>query len=191
MCYYITATLPEKTDIESIRTILDKYNMAFSPINNNNVRSQLRPGELYFQATKDYCDCDTSLGILNKDTEYQKLLNSKKVKALRKKKWKESKIDEWIRKKLQNKPIHTKRSITEKEKDLDIKRWINFISEIITSNKISRIGIIKHWYRYGINNEEITLKKTVKLYTDKVKSDFLLNLEGDVLYEFFPQYKFK
>ncbi|MFX1328975.1 MAG: hypothetical protein ACFE91_12690 [Promethearchaeota archaeon] len=85
MCYYITTTLPENTNIESIRTILDKYNMDFSPINNNNVRSQLCPEELYFQATKDYCDCDKSLGLLNRDTEYRKLLNSKKVKTLRKK----------------------------------------------------------------------------------------------------------
>lgn len=64
MCFYITTTLPKDTDIESIRTILDRYNIAFSPINKSNLISQLRPGELYFRATKDYCDCDTSLGIL-------------------------------------------------------------------------------------------------------------------------------
>ena len=63
MCFYITTTLPKKTDIISIRTILDRYNMAFTPIENNFLKSQFRPGELYFRATKDYCDCDTSLGI--------------------------------------------------------------------------------------------------------------------------------
>jgi hypothetical protein len=86
MCFYITATLPENSDIESIRLILDKYKMAFSPINNIKLRSQLRPGELYFRATKDYCDCDTSLGILNREMKYRKLLKSKKVRNLRKKK---------------------------------------------------------------------------------------------------------
>ena len=190
MCYYITATLPENTDIQSIKTILDKYNMAFSPINNSNVNSQLRPGELYFQATRDYCDCDTSLGVLNRDAEYQKLLNSKKVRILRKKKWTESKINGWIRKKLENKPSHSKRSITEKERHLDIRRWIDFILEIINSNNVSRIGILKHWYKYGLNDEQITIKNTIKSYIDEIKPDFLLNLKEDILYEFFPRYIF-
>lgn len=55
-------------------------------LKNANVSYQLRPEELYFRATKDYCDCDTILGSLNRLNEYQTLLNSKKVKALRKKK---------------------------------------------------------------------------------------------------------
>ena len=149
------------------------------------------PGELYFRATKDYCDCDTSLGFLNREAEYQKLLNSKKVKTLKKKKWTESEIDEWIRLKLQNKPSHSKSSITQKERHLDIERWTNFILEIINSKKVSRIGILKHWYRYGLNDEEIILKRTVKSFIDEVKPELLLKLEEDVLYEFCSQYKFK
>jgi len=85
MCFYITATLPKNTSIESLKTLLDRYNMAFFPIKNNNVSPQFRLGELYFRATKDYCDCDTSLGILNRKREYQHLLNSKKVRTLKKK----------------------------------------------------------------------------------------------------------
>lgn len=183
-------TLPKNIDIESIRVILDKYNMIFSPISNNNLNSQLRPGELYFRATKDYCDCDTSLGILNRERDYQKLLNSKKVKTLKKKKWTESEIDEWIIKKLQKKPSHSKRFITENERQLDIKRWTNFIHDPIESNEISRIGILKHWYKYGLQNEDFTLKRTVKLHVDETTSEILLNLEEDVLYEFSPRYKF-
>ncbi len=186
MCFYITATLPKNTDIESIRSILDRYNMAFSPIINNNLSSQLRVGELYFRATKDYCDCDTSLGILNREREYQKLLNSKKIKVLRKKKWSESEIDEWIKKKLQKKPSHNKPSITENERQLDIERWKNFIYDLINSKEVFRIGLLKHWYKYGIQNEEFFVKKTVKLSKDEITSEILLNLEEDVLYEFFP-----
>ena len=112
------------------------------------------------------------------------------VKTLKKKKWTESEIDEWIRKKLQKKPSHSKRSITEKERQFDINRWVNFILEIINSNKATRIGILKHWYRYGLHDEEITIKRTVKSYIDEVKPEFLLELEEDVLYKFFPRYKF-
>jgi len=189
MCFYVTTTLPKDIEIESIRTILDRYNMAFSPINNINLSSQLRPGELYFRATKDYCDCDTSLGILNRESEYQMLLNSKKVKTLKKKKWTECEIDEWIRKKLQKKPSHSKRSITEKEQQLDVNRWINLIDDLINSKEVTRIGLLKHWYKYGLQNEDLT-KKNVKLHIDELTSDILLNMEEDVLYEFFPRYKF-
>ncbi|MFX1569538.1 MAG: hypothetical protein ACFFCV_14350 [Promethearchaeota archaeon] len=190
MCFYITTTLPESTDIESIRNIFDRYNMAFSLINNDNLTPQFRPGELYFRATKDFCDCDTSLGILNREQEYQELLNSKKVKNLRRKKWTEAEIDDWIKKKLQKKPPRIKQSITERDIQLDTERWINFIFDILNSKKVSRIGILKHWYNYGIQEEEINLKRTEKFYLDEIKSELLLNLEEDVLYEFFLRYEY-
>ena len=87
MCYYITATLPKNTFLENFRNLFYKHNMAFSPLTNTNVSAQLRPEELYFRATKDYCDCGTLLGSRNQMKSYQKLLKSKKVKTLRKKKW--------------------------------------------------------------------------------------------------------
>jgi hypothetical protein len=188
MCFYITSTLPKDTDIESIRPILNQYNMAYTPIKNNNLDKQLRPDELHFRATKDYCDCDSSLGFQNRDREYQELLNSKKVKTLRKKKWTEIEIDEWIKKKLKNKPPHTKRSITENERQLDVNRWIDFISEIINKKIVSRIGVLKHWYTHGLQNEEFNITKTVKLHLDELTSELLVNLAEDVLYVFLPRY---
>jgi hypothetical protein len=103
MCFYITATLPNNTDIQAIQNIFNQYDLTFAPIKNDIVQTQLRPEEFYFRVTKNYCDCDTALGSLNKFNEYQKLLNTKKVKSLRKKKWKEEQIDSWIKAKLDNK----------------------------------------------------------------------------------------
>ncbi|MFX1387445.1 MAG: hypothetical protein ACFE9M_09535 [Promethearchaeota archaeon] len=190
MCFYITTTLPESTNIESLRNIFDRYNMAFYLINNDNLTPQFRQGELYFRATKEYCDCDTSLGFLNRERDYQKLLNSKKVKTLRRKKFNEAEIDEWIRKKLQKKSPHIKKTITERERQLDIERWKNFILDVLNSKKVSHIGILKHWYKYGLQEEEIILKRTEKMNIDEIKIEFLLNLEEDVLYEFFPRYDY-
>ncbi len=186
MCFYITATLPNNTDIESVRDILNKYNMAFSSINNSILNSQLRSGELYFHATKDYCDCGTFLGFLNQDREYQQLLNSKKVKTLRKKKWNQSQIDVWIKDKLKKKPPHGKKSITENERQLDVERWSNFIQEILKT--VKRIGILKHWYSGSLENEDISIKRTERISLKDLTTDYLLNMEEDVLYEFFPQY---
>ena len=186
MCFYITATLPKETDIESVRDILNRYNMGFSPIDNSTFISQLRSGELLFRATKDYCDCDTSLGFLNQGRAYQELLNSKKVKTLRKKKWTESQIDEWIKEKLQKKSPHTKRSITENERQMDAERWSNFIHDILKT--VKRIGVLKHWYSGSLENEAVSIKRTERINLQDLNTSFLLNLEEDVLFEFFPQF---
>jgi len=66
MCYYITATLPKETNMERLKPLFEEFNMSFTPINNIYIEPQLRPGELYFRATKIYCDCDTVLGSRNR-----------------------------------------------------------------------------------------------------------------------------
>ncbi len=107
MCFYITATLPKGTKIVSLRKILDTYKMEFSKIHNPFIESQLRPNELCFRATKDYCDCDTVLGSLNRLQDFQTLNNSKKVKTLKKKNWSEEDINKWIDQKLKTKSKKT------------------------------------------------------------------------------------
>ncbi|KKL57919.1 hypothetical protein LCGC14_1646340 [marine sediment metagenome] len=86
MCFYITATLPKKTSLENLSSIINKYKMDFTEIQNKKIKSQLRSEELYLRATRGHCNCDSILGSLNPQQEYQKLYNSKKVKTLKKKK---------------------------------------------------------------------------------------------------------
>ena len=190
MCFYITATLPKNTVLEDFRNVFNKYNMAFSPLKNANVSSQLRPEELYLQATKDYCDCGTILGSYNQLKSYEKLLNSKKVKTLRKKKWTEEEIDKWIKEKLNRKePSPHRKKLTPLEEELEINRWLDLLHGLLDSKKVSRVGLLKHWYTGGLHDEEIHIKRTEKAKLTAITSDFLLNLEEDVLYEFFPSYK--
>lgn len=191
MCFYITATLPKDVDLEQFKDIFNEYNMAFNPIENDNIQSQLRTGELYFRATKDYCDCDTILGSLNKLQKYQNLLNSQKVRTLKKKKWTDEEIDKWIKEKLQKEASSTiGKKVTPMEIDEKIKRWLDFVRSLLDDKKASRIGLLKHWYDKGLQTEEITLTRTEKINIDKISPEFLLNLEEDVLYEFFPTYSF-
>ena len=191
MCFYITATLPKDVDLEQLKDTFNEYNMAFNPIKNNNIQSQLRTGELYFRATKDYCDCGTVLGSSNNLQEYQNLLNSQKVRTLKKKKWTDEEIDKWIKEKLQKKGTSTiGKKLTPMEIDEKIKRWLDFLRSLLDNKKASRIGLLKHWYDKGLQTEEITLTRTEKINIDKITSEFLLNLEEDVLYEFFPTYSF-
>ena len=191
MCFYITATLPKDVDLEELKAIFNEYNMAFNPIENDNIQSQLRTGELYFRATKDYCDCGTVLGSLNNLQEYQNLLKSQKVRTLKNKKWTDEEIDKWIKEKLHKEGSSTiGKKLTPMEIDEKIKRWLDFLRSLLDNKKASRIGLLKHWYDKGLQTEEITLTRTEKINIDKITPEFLLNLEEDVLYEFFPTYSF-
>ncbi|MFW9874194.1 MAG: hypothetical protein ACFFG0_13895 [Candidatus Thorarchaeota archaeon] len=190
MCFYITATLPKETKIDDFRDILDKYNMEFSKIHNPAVESQLRLDELYFRATKDYCDCDTPLGALNKLQDFQNLYNLKKVKTLRKKNWSEEEINKWIDQKLKNKSKKTGKKLSSMEIKERTNRWISFLHDLLDNKIVLRIGVLKHWYNRGLEEEKINIKKTKKISINEITSDYLLTLEEDVLYEFLPVYSF-
>ncbi len=190
LCFYITATMPKGTQIENIREILELYKMEFSEIHNPMVQAQLRPGELYFRATKDYCDCDTVLGSLNSLQDFQTVSKSKKVKALKKKNWTDDEINNWINEKLKAKQNKTNKKINPLERNEKLDRWINFLHDLLDDKKVSRIGILKHWYSRGLIDEEIKIRKTQRISISEVNSDLILNLDEDILYEIFPIYNF-
>jgi hypothetical protein len=188
MCFYLTATLPKETNLEKLRKFFDEFEMAFIPIQNNFIEPQLRKGDLYFRATKSYCDCDTVIGSLNRQKEFQNLLNSKKVKTLRKKKWTDEEIHNWIIQKIQKNPKEIGRNLSPLEKKNKVGKWTNFVRELLKNPDIPRVGILKHWYQKGLEDEEISLKDVKKIDMAKITSDFLLNIEEDVLYEFYIPY---
>ncbi|MFX1571629.1 MAG: hypothetical protein ACFFB0_02690 [Promethearchaeota archaeon] len=190
MCYYITATLPNDVNLEELKSYFDKFNMDFSPINNSNVKPQLRPNEMYLRATKSYCDCDTVLGSQNLSQEYKKLLKSKKIRTLKKKKWSEEQIHNWIMNKINSKQHKTALKKTPIEIHQEIDKWRNFLHTILNVAKIKRIGLIKHWYNTGLVNEEILIKNTEEIKFKEITPNLLLNLEEDVLYEFFATHSF-
>jgi len=190
LCYYITATLPDDVNLEELKAIFNEFDMEFSLINNYNVKSQLRRNELYLRATKSYCDCDTVLGSQNCSQEYENLIKSKKVKTLKKKKWSEEQIHNWIMNKIMFKKHKKTLGKIPAEVDQEIDKWINFISTLLNTRKIKRIGILKHWYRGGLENEEFLIKNTERVNFKEINPDLLLNLEVDVLYEFLTTHAF-
>ena len=186
MCYYITATLPKGTDLDSLKLILGKFDMNFSLLKNTNITSQLRPGEIYLRATKSYCDCNTALGSRSITPEYNKMLNSQKVRRLRKKRWTDEQIHLWILEKINNKKPKGHDNLNPIEKDIEINNWINFLTKMLGKNKLTRVGILKHWYSKGLSNEDFLIKNTEHISVKELNSNLLLNLEDDVLYEFHP-----
>lgn len=186
MCYYITATLPKDTNLDSLKPILGKFDMDFALLKNTNITSQLRPEEIYLRATKSYCDCNTTLGSRSITPEYNKKLKSQKVRGLRKKRWTDEQIHLWILEKINNKKPKGHDNLIPIEKDIEINNWINFLTQLLGKNKLTRVGILKHWYSKGLSNEVFLIKNTERISVKELNSGMLLNLEDDVLYEFHP-----
>ena len=76
------------------------------------------------------------------------------------------------------------------ERDEEIKRWMEFLHSLLDPKIVSRIGLLKHWYNKGLQNEEIIIKRTERVEVNDISPELLLNLEEDVLYEFFLSYGF-
>lgn len=187
MCYYITAILPKGTNIEALIPVFDIYEMVFDPVNNENIKSQLRSGELYFRPTKGYCDCDTVLGSLDISQKHEALVDSKKVKKLRKKGWSEEEINHWISEKMQKERAkkQKKDKYWPEFRNQQATRWINFLRQLLDTGLISRVGILIHWYNGGLDSEQIEIKKTQRINIESISAEVLMNLKEDVLYEFF------
>ncbi|MFX0133068.1 MAG: hypothetical protein ACFFDN_05420 [Candidatus Hodarchaeota archaeon] len=184
MCYYITATLPDKVKNEAFGQVFDKFDMAFDPINNAHIKSQLRE-EQYFRATKAYCDCDTVLGILSTSQRQAALMDSKKVKKLRKKGWTEEEIENWAKDKIAKKKKKVRKNLWPEMINKLATHWIDFIREMFNTGKITRLGLLKHWYSIGLESEEIVIKETKKVNIQDISVDMLTHLDEDILYEFF------
>jgi len=71
------------------------------------------------------------------------------------------------------------------ERENEITKWLNFFHEIVNLESISRVGLLKHWYNFTLENEKIILKRIEKVDLNDINKEFLLYLEEDVLYEFF------
>lgn len=88
--------------------------------------------------------------------------------------------------KTSSKPQKINQKKTPEEIDQEINKWINFIKEILKN--VKRIGILKHWYKFRLDNEKIVLRRTTHINLKDLNANTLLNLEEDVLYEIMPSY---
>ena len=108
------------------------------------------------------------------------------MRSLRKKQWTDEQIHLWILEKINNKKPKGHDNLTPIEKEIEINKWNNFLTSVIGKNKLTRVGILKHWYSKGLSNEDFLIKNTEHISVKELNSDILLNLEDDVLYEFHP-----
>ena len=184
MCHYITATLPQAVDLKSAAPIFESHKLGFEVISNPHVAEQVDPGDRYILTSRKYCDCGTALGSLNDEVGTKLSSYERASKKLRKQGWSEAKIQRWLDQTEQT----TERRRREDEAlakggGPEIDRWIELLNDLIRSGPSPRLGLLLHWYHGSVEGERIKIKRRERLRLPEVKSELLMRIEEDVLYE--------
>jgi hypothetical protein len=181
MCHFITATLPEGTDLAALCPVLKEHGGVLNPLENPWVQEQLPSGTLYLNATSGICACGTSLGSLRRTAD-RPAASKKELRKLRQEGWSEAKIERWV----EEKEAAKAQALTTAQaaRTADAERWITQLRSILAAGKTDRVGLLLHWYRGSLEDERIHLRNRVPVRIDEVTPDLLMNLEEDVLYEF-------
>jgi len=186
MCYFITATLSKKVDIQKIKPIFIKNNFDLSSLCNTSIINQINNDCNYFSITdlKKPCDCGTFLhgGLLEK---YKKSELEKMIAKNKKKGWSDNKIQRWLKDK-EDALIRGTNPVNSKKID-EIEKFIKFLRKIFSFKEVQFIGILKHMYKYDVENEKIKLKSIEEININKLDTEFFLsgrNIKDDILYKF-------
>jgi hypothetical protein len=179
MCYYITATLPAEINVEQLRVLIDKHTLGFVPLQSKFVSDQLPKGSQYYRATKSYCDCADSFGhAYHYRTPSRQIDFQQHTAKLRKKGWSEEKI----RRSLQDKSRALEKSHSGNSQNAD--SWLSFLHQILSTELISQIGLMTHFYEGEPETEHLSIKEIKSLKLSDTHAETMLNLEDDVLYVF-------
>jgi hypothetical protein len=187
MCHYITATLPNAVEPNSVAPIFGSHKLGFKLISNLHVSQQLDSGDWYILTTKEYCDCGTALGSLNRQSVDKVATYERDLEKFRKLGWSEAKIQRWLEQKRQTKERHQREDESRAQggaQELD--RWVAFLNELLKSGHARRFGLLLHSYQGSIESEPIHIQRREKLRLADLNPERLMKVEEDVLYEVVP-----
>lgn len=186
MCYYVTATMAPDSDESAVRRLARAVLLRWEPMDNLAVVRQLRSGERYFSTSCGTCDCDTDIGISARtdrtlpppDQDYLR-----RIKKLKKKGWTDTEIEEWLR---QTKADAARRHNEAVQRLLgphpELRRWIEFVSTVLTGGHAEWIGILLHWYRGKVATEAVPAVNRHWVCLADFGEDYLLNAKEDILH---------
>ncbi len=187
MCLYITATLPRDAKLSCIAPIFESHHLSFEAISNPYVLEQLHPGDVYISTTSRHCDCGSVLGSLGRRDGEEPEGYGHELKKLKRKGWSEAKIRRWLEQKEQTKEKHVRRDEARATNQTPVAQyWVDFISAVLGSKCIGRVGILLHFYHMDVEGERIKILGNESVKLDELTPRLLMEMEYDVLYEFLP-----
>lgn len=66
----------------------------------------------------------------------------------------------------------------------DLTRWLAFVDAVLASSQVAELGLLLHFYRGGIEDEEVTVRERRRVGRDEDRATLLHGMEHDVLYLF-------
>ena len=184
MCHYITASLPQSVDTDSVAPIFESHKLGFDLISNPHVSAQLEAGDLYLLTTRSHCDCGTALGSLSVSAAPDELSYERELKKFRNQGWSEAKINRWLEQKRQTKARHLREDEARaKGSTHELNQWIRLITEVLQSGSANRVGLLLHMYHGSIESERITILRREKVKLAELTPELLMRIKEDVVYE--------
>ncbi len=188
MCEFITATLPKDAELALCREIFDRHKLGFEEIENFSVRESLETGDYYISTTRGRCDCGTVLGSEAEGDKPDSAETAKyeiaAIEKLEKKGWSQARIERWLKeRRLANDKDKRGQAAGHESRLVFASDWIEFITDILTSNAASRLGLLVRSYT-GSLSERVVLKGKLRASLEELTPTILLRMEDDTIYEF-------
>jgi len=184
MCHFITATIYKSSSIEELNKIAQRFNLAFTIINNKFVQSQLSRDYQYLSKSTTHCDCGTVIGSCCNSPNGVSI-SENKINKLKRKGWGKAKIQRWLDEKEKYKEkLKREESSTKERWKPKIQEWYDFIQTVVANKNIGQIGLLLHWYCSGPETEKIAIKNTINIPISEVTPEYLTKIREDSLYLF-------
>lgn len=187
MCEYITAILPKDVDLKKAEAVFLKHKRGFKLLDPYRIAGQLEEGDLYILTTSGICDCGTSLGTFADDPppmdeEKADRYHNEQIKKLKAKGWSDSRIRRWLDQAAEN--LRKERSLENDLENEDILSWLKLIEELLESKLTSRISLLVHSYRTGIENERLPDLDHETISLKDLTGEALRKTCSDTIYKF-------
>ena len=178
MCRFVTAVLPAAAPHEALDALARTYGRRFLRLSSSSVTRQLTPGEACFVTTLGHCDCDEPLGALRRTRDD----GDDMARKLARKGWSENKIARAMAQKREQ--AIAAHGVQRRRADDDLSRWLAFVDAVLASGQVDRLGLLLHFYRGGVEDEEVTVRERRRVGRDDDRAALLHGMEQDVLYLF-------
>jgi hypothetical protein len=168
--------MPVETALPQLRELCRKHGFCDDPVDNASLRV-LMPNCYQFMPVGGTCNCDTALGFEQRP-RYQSNDLEGDISKLKRKGWSATKIERW--KKAKEHTLHQK----QQQPYVELGRWKNWISEIVSAHSSKRLTLLLHFFKGGLDTDPIQVKRLETIRVDALDVEQLALLEWDVLYQF-------
>lgn len=178
MCRFVTAVLPAAAPHEALDALARTHGRRFLRLSSPSVTRQLAPGEAYFVTTLGHCDCDEPLGALRGTRDD----GEEMARKLARKGWSDNKIARAVAQKREQ--AMAAGGVQRRRAEDDLARWLAFVDAVLASAQVGELGLLLHFYRGGVADEEVTVRERRRVGLDEDRAALLHGMEHDVLYLF-------